>query len=144
MRERVVELLLVEDNAGDVELVKEALKGVAFRVRLSVVKDGEEALAYLRRQGTHSKVSRPHLILLDLNLPRKDGYEVLREIKKDSRLKRIPVIVLSCSAAEKDVLESYDLQANSYVTKAADFEGIIKILNSIGGFWLEVATLPPN
>jgi CheY-like chemotaxis protein len=139
---RAVEILLVEDNPGDVRLTIEALKEGHFCNKLSVVKDGVEALAYLRRKGQYATVVQPDLILLDLNLPRKDGREVLAEIKNDPRLKRIPVVILTTSEAEADVLKSYDLQANCYITKPVDLEQFIKVIRAIEDFWLALVRLP--
>jgi CheY-like chemotaxis protein len=138
-----VEILLVEDNPGDVRLTREAFKeGKAF-ANLNVVEDGVEALAFLRRQGHYAGVVRPDLILLDLNLPRKDGREVLAEIKADPDLKRIPVVVLTTSQAEQDVLRSYDLQASAYITKPIDLDRFLEVIRTIDNFWLKVVRLPP-
>ena len=139
---RPIEILLVEDNPGDVRLTIEALKEGKVRNRLSVARDGVEALAFLRREGPHAKASRPDLILLDLNLPKKDGREVLAEIKEDSRLRRIPVVVLTTSKAEEDILRTYDLHANCYITKPVDLEQFISVVRSIDDFWLSVVRLP--
>jgi chemotaxis family two-component system response regulator Rcp1 len=137
-----VEILLVEDNPGDVRLTVEALKEGRFCNKLNVAKDGVEALAYLRREGRYATVVRPDLILLDLNLPRKDGREVLAEIKNDPHLKRIPVVILTTSEAETDVLKSYDLQANCYITKPVDLEQFLKVIRAIEDFWLVLVRLP--
>ena len=139
-----IEILLVEDNPGDVRLTKEALKEGKVYSNLHTVKDGVEAMEFLRRQGKYSSVPRPDIILLDLNLPRKDGREVLQEIKSDSSLKRIPVVVLTTSKAEEDVLRTYNLHANCYVTKPVDLEKFIVVVKSIDRFWLTVVTLPPG
>ena len=139
-----VEILLVEDNPGDVRLTKEALKEGKVYNNLHWAKDGVEALEFLKRQGKHAKAPRPDIILLDLNLPKKDGREVLALIKKDSDLKQIPVVVLTTSEAEEDVLKSYELHANCYVTKPVDLEKFIHVVQSIDRFWLTVVTLPPN
>jgi chemotaxis family two-component system response regulator Rcp1 len=139
-----IEILLVEDNPGDVRLTVEALKEAKVINRLTVLKDGVEALAYLRREGRYGVVPRPHLIVLDLNLPRKDGREVLAEIKEDDALKRIPVVVLTTSEDEEDVLKSYNLHANCYVTKPVDLERFIKVVRSIEDFWLGIVVLPLN
>ncbi|AKJ00125.1 response regulator receiver domain-containing protein [Archangium gephyra] len=139
---RPIEILLVEDNPGDVRLTIEALKEGKVRNRLSVARDGVEALAFLRREGSHASASRPDLILLDLNLPKKDGREVLAEIKEDSRLRRIPVVVLTTSKAEEDILRTYDLHANCYITKPVDLEQFISVVRSIDDFWLSVVRLP--
>ena len=139
---RPIEILLVEDNPGDVELTMEALKEGRVANRLHVVSDGVMALEYLRSLGPGSANARPDLILLDLNLPKKDGREVLAEIKADRKLMRIPVVVLTTSEAEKDVLQSYALHANCYITKPVDFEQFIRVVKSIDEFWLSVVRLP--
>ena len=139
-----IEILLVEDNPGDVRLTREALKEGKVYSNLHTVKDGVEAMEFLRRQGRYSSVPRPDIILLDLNLPKKDGREVLQEIKTDDVLKRIPVVVLTTSKAEEDVLRTYNLHANCYVTKPVDLEKFIIVVKSIDVFWLTVVTLPPN
>ena len=139
-----IEILLVEDNPGDVRLTKEALKEGKVYSNLHTVKDGVEAMEFLRRQGKYAGVPRPDIILLDLNLPRKDGREVLQEIKSDDLLKRIPVVVLTTSKAEEDVLKTYNLHANCYVTKPVDLEKFIVVVQSIDRFWLTVVTLPPT
>jgi two-component system, chemotaxis family, response regulator Rcp1 len=138
-----VEILMVEDNPGDVRLAMEVLKEARVHNRLSVTKDGVDALAFLRRQGPYAEVSRPHLILLDLNLPRMDGREVLKEIKADPDLRRIPVVVLTSSQSEEDILRAYDLHANCYITKPVDFDQFIKAVRTIEGFWLTIVNLPP-
>ena len=137
-----VEILLVEDNPGDVRLTKEALKEGKVYSNLHWAKDGVEALEFLRRQGKFADAPRPDIILLDLNLPKKDGREVLSEIKNDDDLKRIPVVILTTSKAEEDVLRSYQLHANCYVTKPVDLEKFIGVVESIDKFWLTVVTLP--
>lgn len=139
---RSVEILLVEDNPGDVRLTEEALKDNKVHNNLHIVEDGVEALAFLRREGTYSGCPRPDLILLDLNLPRKDGREVLAEIKADEGLRRIPVVVLTTSKAEEDILRAYDLSANCYITKPVDFEQFIRVVRSIEDFWLAMVKLP--
>jgi two-component system, chemotaxis family, response regulator Rcp1 len=139
-----VEILLVEDNPGDVRLTKEALREGKVYNNLHWAKDGVEALEFLRREGKHGKAPRPDIILLDLNLPKKDGREVLEIIKSDERLKHIPVVVLTTSKAEEDVLRSYALHANCYVTKPVDLEKFIVVVKSIDRFWLTVVTLPPS
>jgi CheY-like chemotaxis protein len=141
---RPIEILLVEDNPGDVRLTIEALKEGKVHNSLSVARDGVEALAFLRRQGTHANAARPDLILLDLNLPRKDGREVLAEIKEDPSLRRIPVVVLTTSKAEEDILRTYDLHANCYIAKPVDLEQFISVVRSIDDFWLSVVRLPPK
>ena len=139
-----VEILLVEDNPGDVRLTKEALKEGKVYNNLHWAKDGVEAMEFLRREGKHAKAPRPDIILLDLNLPKKDGREVLQVIKSDDLLKHIPVVVLTTSKAEEDVLRSYELHANCYVTKPVDLEKFMVVVKSIDVFWLTVVTLPPN
>ena len=139
-----VEILLVEDNPGDVRLTKEALREGKVYNNLHWAKDGVEALEFLRREGKHAKAPRPDIILLDLNLPKKDGREVLEIIKGDERLKHIPVVVLTTSKAEEDVVKSYALHANCYVTKPVDLEKFIVVVKSIDRFWLTVVTLPPS
>ena len=138
-----IEVLLVEDNPGDVRLTREALREGKVRNNLSVAPDGVEALAFLRREGKYADAPRPDVILLDLNLPKKDGREVLAVIKRDAELKQIPVVVLTTSKAEEDVLKSYELHANCYVTKPVDLEKFIQVVQSIDRFWLTVVTLPP-
>ncbi len=139
-----VEILLIEDNPGDVRLTEEALKEGKVRNNLSVVADGVEAMAFLRREGKYAASPRPDVILLDLNLPKKDGREVLAEIKRDSHLKRIPVVILTSSEAEQDILKTYNLHANCYITKPVDLEQFITVVKSIETFWFTVVKLPPN
>jgi chemotaxis family two-component system response regulator Rcp1 len=139
---RPIEILLVEDNPGDVRLTREALKEAKVRNNLAVANDGVEALAYLRREPPHEAANRPDLVLLDLNLPRKDGREVLAEIKADPDLRRLPVVVLTTSTAEKDILESYNLYANCYITKPVDLDQFLSIVTSIEDFWLTIVKLP--
>ena len=139
-----VEILLVEDNPGDVRLTKEALKEGKVYNNLHWAKDGVEAMEFLRQEGKHAKAPRPDIILLDLNLPKKDGRVVLASIKSDARFKHIPVVILTTSEAEEDVLKSYELHANCYVTKPVDLEKFIHVVQSIDRFWLTVVTLPPN
>jgi CheY-like chemotaxis protein len=141
---RLVEILLVEDNEGDVGLVEEVFEETKIRNNLHVAEDGEEAMQFLHKEGKFKDVPHPDIILLDLNLPKKDGREVLAEIKVDNTLKRIPVVVLTTSDAEKDIIKMYDLHANSYIMKPVDFDQFIKVIKSIEGFWLEVVKLPPN
>ncbi len=143
-RGRPIEILLVEDNPGDVRLTMEGLNEGKVRNNLHVAKDGVEALAFLRHEAQHSDAVRPDLILLDLNLPRKDGREVLSEIKADPTLKTIPVVVLTTSRAEQDVLQSYQLQANCYITKPVDLEQFITVVKSIEDFWLTIVSLPSS
>jgi CheY-like chemotaxis protein len=140
----VIEILLVEDNPGDVRLTMEAWKEGKIRNNLHVAEDGVEALSFLRREGKHAQAARPHLILLDLNLPRKDGREVLAEIKDDPALKHIPVVILTTSKAEQDILKTYDLHANCYITKPLDMDQFIRVVRSIEDFWLSIVTLPPR
>jgi CheY-like chemotaxis protein len=137
-----VEILLVEDSPSDTELTVEALKEAKVRNHLSIVEDGAQALEFLRRQGKYGGAPRPDLILLDLNLPRKDGREVLAEIKSDESLKTIPVVVLTTSRAEQDVLQAYKHHANCYITKPVDFEQFLNVVHSIESFWLMLVTLP--
>jgi CheY-like chemotaxis protein len=137
-----IEILLVEDNAADVRLTEEALREGKVRNNLHVARDGMEALEFLKRQGKHAKATRPDLILLDLNLPRRDGREVLAEIKNDPELKMIPVVVLTTSSAEADILKSYKLHANCYITKPVDLEQFVSVVKSIDDFWLTVVRLP--
>jgi two-component system, chemotaxis family, response regulator Rcp1 len=139
---RPVEVLLVEDNPGDVRLTQEALKDGRVLVNLTVAADGVEAMEILRRNGVHAQNARPDLILLDLNLPRKNGREVLEEIKADEELKRIPVIVMTTSKAEQDIYKAYNLNANCYVTKPVDLDEFLNVVRSIEDFWLTVVTLP--
>jgi chemotaxis family two-component system response regulator Rcp1 len=136
-----IEILLVEDNPGDARLTREALRDAKVRNNLHVVLDGVEALAFLRRQGKHAAVPTPGLILLDLNLPKKDGREVLEEIKQDDQLRHIPIVILTTSQAEKDIIESYRLRANAFVTKPVDLEQFLKVVQSIEHFWLEIVKL---
>lgn len=137
-----VEVLLVEDNPGDVLLTREALREGKVHAHLNVVTDGEMALAYLRRQPPFESAPRPDLILLDLNLPRKNGQEVLAEIKSDDYFRRIPVVVLTSSEAEQDILKSYDLHANCFVTKPVSLDQFIRVVQSIEEFWLTLVKLP--
>jgi two-component system, chemotaxis family, response regulator Rcp1 len=138
-----VEILLVEDNPGDYRLTQEALKEGKVYNNLYWARDGIEALDFLKRRGKHDAAPRPDIILLDLNLPKKDGREVLSEIKGDDELRAIPVVILTTSKAEEDVLRSYDLHANCYVTKPVDLDKFIVVVQSIDRFWLTIATLPP-
>jgi CheY-like chemotaxis protein len=139
---RSVEILLVEDNPGDVRLTVEAFKEGKMRNHLQIARDGAEALDVLRKQGEYVNAERPDLILLDLNLPKMDGREVLAEIKQDPDLKRIPVVVLTTSDAQQDIARSYDLHANCYITKPVDMGQFIEIVKRIEGFWLTVVRLP--
>jgi chemotaxis family two-component system response regulator Rcp1 len=140
--DRAVEILLVEDNPADVRLTREVLENGDSTTRLSVVGDGEEAMAFLRREGTYAECPRPRLVLLDLNLPKKDGREVLEELKRDSELCRIPVVVLTTSAAESDISRSYELHANCFITKPLDLDDFFTVVQSIKDFWLASARLP--
>jgi len=139
---RPIEVLLVEDDEGDVLMTREALAEGQIVNRLSVAGDGVEALEYLRRGGRHTDAVRPDLILLDLNLPKRDGRQVLSEIKGDPELRRIPVVVLTTSEAEEDVLRSYDLHANAYVTKPVDFDRFVNVIRQIDDFFISVVRLP--
>ena len=137
-----VEILLIEDNAGDIRLTQEVFKDCKLLNHLSVARDGEEGIARLRREGRHAAAPQPDLILLDLNLPKKDGREILAEIKADPDLKRIPVIILTTSGAEQDILKSYDLHANCYIIKPVQLHKFISVVHSIEDFWLMIAKLP--
>lgn len=139
---RARQILLVDDSPGDVRLIREALRETAVAKELHVVTDGEDAMHFLRRAGRHATAPTPDLILLDLNLPRKDGREVLEEIKSDARLRRIPVIVLTTSQDERDVRTSYDLQANCYVPKPIDYDHFASVIAAIDTFWFTIVTLP--
>ncbi len=141
-QQRPIEILMVEDSPSDAQLTIEALHAAKIANRLSHVEDGVEALRFLRRQGPYANAPRPDLILLDLNLPRKDGREVLDELKRDPDLKIIPVVVLTTSRSEQDVLRSYQLHANCYITKPVDFTQFMKVVQAIESFWLTVVTLP--
>ncbi len=139
-----VNILLVEDNPGDADLAREALVNSKMNNNLHVVDDGEKAMAFLRREGSYADVPRPDLILLDLNLPKKDGRQVLAEIKSDNELKRIPVVILTTSQAEEDVLKTYNLHANCYITKPIDLNQFLHVVRSIEDFWLSIVVLPPK
>ena len=141
---RPIEILMVEDNPGDVRLTVEALKEGKVRNNFHTVADGVEALAFLRRQGGYTDAPRPDLILLDLNLPKMNGREVLAEIKEDPDLRRIPVVVLTVSKAEQDIIKSYNLHANCYITKPVDLDQFLEVVKSIENFWLTVVMLPPR
>lgn len=143
MNVEAVEILLVEDSPGDVRLTKEALKDSKLYNNLNVVPDGVEAIAFLRREGNYANAPRPDLILLDLNLPRMDGRQVLQEIKNDDNLKRIPVVVLTTSANETDIFITYNLHANCYITKPVDFSQFMSVVKSIENFWFSIVKLPP-
>jgi chemotaxis family two-component system response regulator Rcp1 len=139
-----VEILLVEDNAGDIRLIQEAFKEGGFASRLSIARDGEQALAFLRREKPYTDSPRPVLILLDLHLPRKDGWEVLAEIKQEVGLRHIPVLVLSNSISTEDVHRAYDLNANCYIQKPPDLEKLVRVGRQIEAFWLGTVVLPPS
>jgi chemotaxis family two-component system response regulator Rcp1 len=139
-----IEILLVEDNPGDVRLTKEALKDGKVLNSLNVAKDGVEAMAFLRREGKYTDAVRPDLILLDLNLPKKDGREVLTEIKNDLNLKRIPVVILTVSKAEEDIIRTYELHANCYIAKPVDLDRFIEVVKAIEDFWFTIVKLPPK
>jgi two-component system, chemotaxis family, response regulator Rcp1 len=139
-----IEILLVEDNPGDADLAREALDGGKIKNNLFVVGDGEAAMDFLYKAGPYADMPRPDLILLDLNLPRKDGREVLADIKANKELKRIPVVILTTSKSEEDVLKSYNLHANCYITKPIDLNQFIKVVRCIEDFWLSIVVLPPN
>jgi two-component system, chemotaxis family, response regulator Rcp1 len=137
-----IEVLLVEDSPGDVRLTREAFKDAKVHINLHVASDGAEAMAFLGREGKHSNAPRPDLILLDLNLPKKDGREVLAELKESPALKCIPVVILTTSASDADIQGSYQRHANCYITKPVDLEGFLKVVKSIDSFWLSVVKLP--
>ncbi|WP_375503996.1 response regulator [uncultured Nostoc sp.] len=139
-----IEVLLVEDNPGDAQLTRIALEESKISIHLNVVEDGVEAMAFLRKQEKYVKAAHPDIVLLDLNLPRKDGREVLAEIKGDEKLKRIPVVILTTSQAEEDILKAYNLCANCYITKPVDFDQFVKIVQSIENFWFAIVKLPPE
>jgi len=141
---RPIQILMAEDNPDDIELTVEALKDSRVRNHLVVVKDGEEAISYLQCKGKYQHAVRPDLILLDLNMPKKNGRDVLREIKNDPKLKRIPVVILTTSQAEDDIVHTYDLHANCFITKPVDFNQFLKVVKSIEDFWLTVVKLPPQ
>jgi two-component system, chemotaxis family, response regulator Rcp1 len=140
----VIDILLVEDNPGDARLTKEAFRESKLRNNLHVCADGLEALDFLRERGKYAGAARPDLILLDLNLPKKDGREVLADIKADPKLKSIPVVVLTTSQAEQDILKSYDLHANCYICKPVDLAQFVHVVNNIKDFWFEIVKLPPD
>jgi CheY-like chemotaxis protein len=141
---RPVEILLVEDNPGDVDLTRETLQDSKLLNHMNVVGNGVEAMAYLRRQGKYAEATRPDLVLLDLNLPKKDGREVLAEVKADDRLRRIPVVVLTTSSAEQDILQTYDLHANCYITKPVNLDQFSAVVRAIEEFWFTIVKLPPG
>jgi len=139
-----IDILLVEDSPGDVRLTQEALRGAKVNNNMHVVNDGVEAIDFLQRNGEYTKMPRPDLVLLDLNLPRKNGRDVLATIKADPGLRRIPVVVLTTSEADEDILKAYDLNANCYITKPVDLDQFIRVVKSIQEFWLTVVKLPPE
>lgn len=139
---KLVEILLVEDNEADARLTIEALKEGKVRNRMHVARDGVEAMQYLRREGAHANAARPDLVLLDLNLPKMDGREVLAAMKGDDKLRRIPVVILTTSKAEEDIVRTYDLHANCYITKPVDLEQFIEVVKSIDHFWISIVQLP--
>jgi two-component system, chemotaxis family, response regulator Rcp1 len=137
-----IDVLLIEDSAGDVRLTREAFKDAKVHINLHVAADGAEAMAFLKREGPHADAPRPDLILLDLNLPKKDGREVLKEIKESPTLGIIPVVILTTSASEADILRTYQLHANCYITKPVDLDGFLTVVKSIDSFWLSIVKLP--
>lgn len=139
-----INILLVEDNPADARLIKEVFKDTKTKNRLYVVKDGVEAMAFLNQEFEYADIPRPDVILLDLNLPRKDGREVLKELKEDDVLKRVPIVILTTSSAEEDIIKTYNNHANCYITKPVDFDQFLKVINSIEDFWLSVVKLPSN
>lgn len=141
---RPVEILLVEDNEGDARLAQEALRDAKVSNRITWVQDGIEALSLLRREAGYAQAPLPDVILLDLNLPRKDGREVLAEVKQDDKLKRIPVVILTVSDAEEDIIKSYNLHANCYIRKPLDLDQFLRVVKAIENFWLTIVKLPPN
>lgn len=140
---RILEVLLVEDNPGDVRLTREAFRSARRLANLSVVGDGVEALDFLHRRGRHQQAPRPDLVMLDLNLPRKTGAEVLHDIKADVKLKRIPVVILTTSRTTKDIIQSYELHANCYIAKPVDLDQFVAVIRAIENFWLTLVELPP-
>ena len=143
-RSRPIEVLLVEDNPGDVRLTREALKDGKVSNNLSVMQDGVEALRFLRREGPYADAPRPDVVLLDLNLPKKDGRQVLQEMKQDRSLRTIPVVVLTSSDAERDIVGAYELQASCFITKPVDLDQFITVVKSIEDFWFSIVKLPPE
>ena len=139
-----VEILLVEDNPGDADLAREALESGKLLISLHVVGDGEAAMAFLRREGAYANAPRPDLILLDLNMPKKDGRAVLAEVKADEALKSIPVVILTTSQSEEDIVRTYNLHANCFISKPIDLNQFVKVLQAIEDFWFTIVRLPPN
>ncbi|MBX3075131.1 response regulator [Candidatus Obscuribacterales bacterium] len=142
--QRAIRILMAEDSPSDAELARQAFKNGKLLNELTIVKDGVEALAYLRKEGEYQDVQRPDVILLDLNMPKKDGREVLEEIKKDPNLRTIPVVILTTSEDEHDILRSYELQASSFITKPVEFEKFLDVAKGIRQFYFNIVTLPPN
>lgn len=142
--ERAIKILMAEDSPSDAELARQAFKNGKLLNELTIVKDGVEAIAYLRKEGEYKDVQRPDVILLDLNMPKKDGREVLEEIKKDPNLRTIPVVILTTSEDEHDILRSYELQASSFITKPVEFEKFLDVAKGIRQFYFNIVTLPPN
>jgi len=140
----LIDILIVEDNAGDVRLITEVLEKDKIYNTLHIVRDGVEAMEFLRKNGEYAKMPRPDLIILDLNLPRKDGREVLADLKNDDELKKIPVVVMTISQAQEDIIKSYNLHANCYITKPIDLDQFIKVIKSIEEFWFSIVKLPPK
>ena len=140
----VIEILMIEDNPGDIRLTQEALRDAKMNVNMSVLMDGISALAFLNHQGAYENAPEPDLILLDLNLPLKSGFEILEEIKQNEHLRQIPVVVLTSSQAERDIVKSYNLHANAYVTKPVDLDQFISVVKGIEDFWFEIVKLPKN
>ena len=141
---RAVRILLVEDNPGDVRLTREALREAKVRNEMAVAMDGEEAIAYLRRTGKFKDATRPDVIMLDLNLPKKSGLEVLKDVKSDDDLRRIPIVVVTSSEAEQDIVKSYNLHANCFVTKPVDLSRFLEVVKAVENFWLTIVQLPPE
>ena len=139
-----INILLVEDNPADARLIKEVFKDTKAKTNLYVVKDGVEAMAFLNQEFEYEDIPRPDVILLDLNLPRKDGREVLKELKEDEVLKCVPIVILTTSSAEEDIIRTYNNHANCYITKPVDFDQFLKVINSIEDFWLKLVKLPSN
>jgi two-component system, chemotaxis family, response regulator Rcp1 len=144
LSDKIADILIVEDNPGDARLIKEVLNSNKIFTSLHIVKDGVEAMEFLRNEGKFRSVPKPDLIILDLNLPRKDGREVLSEIKSDMELKHIPIVIMTISQAEEDILKSYNLHANCYITKPIDLNQFIKVVKSIEDFWFTIVKLPPK